>query len=254
VVRRYASTDSLPWRIPPESSTPLPLHWYRQPQVLSASAGMHRFYWDVRYQPLPLARRTGFGGEGSLPISASPYNTAPSPTVPFVSPGAYTVRLTVNGRPHAEPIVVKQDPRVKTPALAMRDVYTLTDSMYFTLQKLQDAVTQAGEMRAVFAISDTLKSQAISALLDAPVPPDTSRRGAPAAAPPNPAAPAAPTPATPGPNTLRGAAISLVAVLNTLQAADVPATATQRASIGAALKTANDALARWNTARVRMNR
>jgi photosystem II stability/assembly factor-like uncharacterized protein len=254
VVRRYASTDSLPWRIPPESSTPLPLYWYRQPQVLSASAGMHRFYWDVRYQPLPLARRTGFGGEGSLPISASPYNTAPSPTVPFVAPGAYTVRLTVNGRPHAEPIVVKQDPRVKTPALAMREVYALTDSMYFTLQKLQDAVTQAGELRAVLAISDTLKSQAISAVLDAPAPPDTSRRGAPAAAPPNPAAPAAPAPATPGPNTLRGAAISLVAVLNTLQAADVPVTATQRASIGAALKAANDALARWNAARVRMNR
>ena len=34
-------------------------------------------------------------------------------------------------------------------------------------------------MRAVFAISDTAKGQAISALLDAPVPPDTSLRGAP---------------------------------------------------------------------------
>jgi hypothetical protein len=262
VVRRYASTDSLPWRIPPESTTPLPLHWYRQPLVLPASAGMHRFYWDVRYQPLPLARRTGFGGDGSLPISASPYNTAPSPTVPFVAPGTYTVRLTVNGRPHAEPIVVRQDPRVKTPALAMREVYALTDSMYFTLQKLQDAVTQAGEMRAVFAISDTVKGHAISALLDAPASvPDTSQRGAPAAVPPNPAGPIAPVmppappaPPAPGPNTLRGAATSLAAVLNTLQAADVPVTATQRASIGAALKSANDALGRWNAARLRMNR
>src|SRR5207237_3199247 len=138
----------------------------------------------------------------------------------------------------------------------------LTDSMYFTFQKVQDAARQAGEMRDTFAISDTLKRQAISVLLDAPAPPDTSRRGAPAAAPPNPAAavptppptpaptpPTSPTPAVPGPNTLRGAATSLSAVLNTLQAADVPVTATQRASIAAALRDANGALARWNAYR-----
>jgi hypothetical protein len=160
------------------------------------------------------------------------------------------VRLTVNGRTHAEPIAVRQDPRVKTPALAMRDVYALTDSMYFTLQKLQDAVTQAGELRAVFAISDTLKRKAISALLDAPVPPDTSRRGAPAAAPPNPAA-ATPPPPPPGPNTLAGATATLSGQLNMLQAADVAVTATERASIGAALKAGNEALGRWNVAKGR---
>ena len=251
IVRRYASTDSLPWRVPPESTTPLPLYWYRPPQALSASAGMHRFCWDVHYQPLPVARRGGFFGDDGLPISATPYNTAPSPTVPFVPPGSYTVRLTVNGRTHAQPIVVRQDPRVKTPALAMREVYAHTDSMYFTLQKLQDAVSQAGELRAVFAISDTLKRQAISALLDAPAPPDTSRRGAPAAAPPNPAAATQPPPAIPGPNTLAGSAAALSGLLNVLQAADVAVTATERASIGAALKSGNETLARWNAAKGR---
>jgi len=250
VVRHYTSTDSMPWRIPPDSTTPLPLYWYRAPQRLSASAGMHRFYWDVHYQPIPIARRGGFFGDDGLPISATPYNTAPSPTVPFVAPGSYTVRLTVNGRTHSEPIAVRQDPRVKTSGLAMRELYALTDSMYFTLQKLQDAVTQAGELRAVFAISDTLKRKAISVLLDAPAPPDTSRRSAPAGAPPNPAA-ANPPPPPAGLNTLAGATTTLAGQLNLLQAADVPVTATERASIGAALKAGNEALSRWNAAKGR---
>ena len=44
---------------------------------------MHRFMWDVHYQPLP-----GGGGRGSLPIAAIPYNTAPAPTTPWANPDA----------------------------------------------------------------------------------------------------------------------------------------------------------------------
>ena len=250
VVRRYASTDSLPWRIPDPATAPLPRYWYREPRGLSPAAGMHRFYWDVRYQPLATARRQGFGGEDALPISATPWNTAPSPTVPFVRPGRYTVRLTANGRTHTQPIDVRQDPRVKTSAAAMAEVYALTDSMYFTMKKLDDAVEAAGVLRAQ-VIGDSVRMAQLAIVFDAPAaPPDTSRRGAPAAAPPNPAA--LRTPPAPAQNTLRGAATMLNAQLNSLQGADIPVTATQRASISAALRNANDALARWASARARM--
>jgi hypothetical protein len=151
---------------------------------------MHRFFWDVRYQPLPIPRQ-GFGGGGfGLPISATPYNTPPSPTAPFVSPGSYTVRLIVGGKTHAQPIVVKQDPRVKTPAPAMKEVYALTDSMYFMLQKLQASMDMLGGERTrlanmaaaasrEWADSVTRMNERLTEILEAPAAPDTSAKGAP---------------------------------------------------------------------------
>ncbi len=52
----------------------VPLYWYRPPQRLSADAGVHRFHWDLRYQPLG----DGGAGRGGLSIQAIPDNTAPS--------------------------------------------------------------------------------------------------------------------------------------------------------------------------------
>ncbi|MEK7401111.1 MAG: glycoside hydrolase [Gemmatimonadota bacterium] len=237
VVRTYASTDSLPYVVPTAATAPVPLYWYKQPQRLSASAGTHRFFWDVHYQPLPVvAGGGGFGGGGGggggagLPINSVPGLGAPAPRAPWVAAGKYTVRLTVDGKTYSQPIEVKQDPRVKTPALAMREVYALTDSLYFTQKKLQDA---ADEARAANAKSADPR---ITAVLDAPDP------KAPAPANPN-----APRPA--GPGTLRAALTSVAALTNGLQQADVGPTATQRAAIGAALRDAGSALARWNTLR-----
>ena len=247
VVRTYSSADSLPWKIPPDSTTPLPRYWYRAPRVLPVLAGLNRFHWDMRYQPLAslAARRANPFGDEALPISATPYNTQPSPTTPFVPAGSYTVRLTVGGKTYAQPLTVKQDPRVKTSALAMREVYALTDSMYFTIRKLEEAAGAAATARA--QASDSTFVQRVAAILDAPAPPDTSRRGAP---PQTPSPSGAVTP-VPGPNTLRGNITALGALLNLLDAADVPVTATQRASIGAALRNANAAIARWTALRGR---
>ena len=76
VVRRYSSTD-VPAPIPELPNAPVPLYWYRPPQILSASAGMHRFIWDLHYQPLPDAGGGApGGGRGGLPIQAIPHNTA----------------------------------------------------------------------------------------------------------------------------------------------------------------------------------
>ena len=45
----------------------------RPPQTLSTEPGLHRFIWDVHYQPLPEAatgQGGGRGGRGGLPIQA----------------------------------------------------------------------------------------------------------------------------------------------------------------------------------------
>src|SRR5512139_1406557 len=144
LVRRYSTADPVA-PIPDPSTAPLPLYWYRPPQVLSTAAGMHRFTWDVLYQPLGPG---GGGRGGGLPIAAVPYNTAPAPATPWVAPGSYTVRLTVNGRSHTQPITVKADPRVKTPPLVMQQVYALTTAMYFGALDARAAASALSILRA----------------------------------------------------------------------------------------------------------
>jgi photosystem II stability/assembly factor-like uncharacterized protein len=236
VVRRYASSDSLPYAIPTDATAPVPRYWYRPPAKLSSVAGAHRWYWDVHYQNLPaVGGGFGFGGGGGggggagLPISAIAGNTAPASRAPWAAVGNYTVRLTVEGTEFTQPITVRQDPRVKTSAAAMHEVYSLTDSLYFAQKKLEDA---SDEARAALAKADAQNAPRITAVLDAPDP------KAPAPANPN-----APRPAAAG--TLRAALTTASGLTNSLQQADVAPTANQRTAIGAALKDANAALTKW---------
>ena len=153
LVRRYSSSDPVA-PLPEPAAAPAPVYWYRPPQRLSAAAGMHRFAWDVHYQPLA-GLSPGEGALGAvptqLPIQAIPYNTVPAPTTPWVNPGTYVVKLTVDGKSHTQPIVVKQDPRVKTPALAMQQVYALTSAMYYRAADARIAATRLGAVRLQIA-------------------------------------------------------------------------------------------------------
>ncbi len=144
LVRRYSSADPVT-QLPEPTASSLPLYWYRPPQGLSAAAGMHRFPWDVHYQPL--GGGAGGGRAGGLPIAAVPYNTVNPPSTPWVNPGTYTVKLTVDGKSYTQPITVKQDPRVKTPALVMQTIYAETKAAYFGAIDAQDAARQAQGLR-----------------------------------------------------------------------------------------------------------
>jgi hypothetical protein len=60
---------------------------------------------------------------------------------------------------YSQPIVVKQDPRVKTPALAMQQVYTLSKATYYeTLAAAEalDAARKANDQDEVKSLSDVL--------------------------------------------------------------------------------------------------
>jgi PKD repeat protein len=88
-----------------------------------------------------------------------PYDTVPAPTTPWVAPGTYTVKLTVDGKTYSQPIVVKPDPRVKTSALAMQQVYTLSRAMYdeaLAVMTAADAARKAGKPEDAQALTDTV--------------------------------------------------------------------------------------------------
>ena len=149
-VRRYSSTD--PAEMPDASATPVPIYWYRPPQVLSTAAGMHRFLWDMHYQPL-----SGGGGRGGLPMAAIAHNTSPAPNSPWVATGQYTVKLTVNGKSYTQPITVKMDPRVKTPPVALAEQLNLTKALYDGILETQAALQQ---LRAIRTQVKTLQERA----------------------------------------------------------------------------------------------
>lgn len=138
LVRRYASDDE-PERV--DSSANIPLYWPRQPRTLPATPGMHRWVWDLHY---PRPKVFSF----SYPIAAVPGNTEMQPVGPWVLPGRYTVRLTANGRTYTQPIVVRMDPRVKTPLAGIAEMHRLSLRVTDALAQAYDAI---GEARGALA-------------------------------------------------------------------------------------------------------
>jgi hypothetical protein len=107
LVRKYSSTDKPLDMAKIAAENPIPMYWVRHEQVLSGEAGMHRFVWYVHYsQPQSLTHE--------YPISAIVHNTPRYPLGAYAMPGAYTVKLTVDGKTYAQPLTVKMDPRIKT--------------------------------------------------------------------------------------------------------------------------------------------
>jgi photosystem II stability/assembly factor-like uncharacterized protein len=140
VIRRYTSEDK--GEYPTPESAPVPLYWYRKPLTLKTAAGMHRFLWNMRYQPL-----VGGGRRGGLPIAATPHDTVPTPNSIWAPPGLYTVKLTVNGQTLKQPLTLRMDPRVKTPASALAQQFELSLAMYEGVLESQAALQKMRALR-----------------------------------------------------------------------------------------------------------
>ena len=138
LVRRYASTDTA---MAPADIGNVPKYWIRPTRVLSAQPGMHRFVWDLRY---PEPRVLNF----QYPISATPNNTAREPRGPWVMPGTYSVRLTVNGKTYTQPLTVRMDPRVKTPTATLARQFALSRGVYDDIARTRTALDSARALRA----------------------------------------------------------------------------------------------------------
>jgi hypothetical protein len=101
LVRRWSSEDR-PAAVDPDTLN-VPAFWRRPPEPLASAAGMHRWVWDLRGTPPPPPSGTGRPG--------APGGYGRRPQAPLVTPGAFTVKLTANGKSYAQPLNVEADPR-----------------------------------------------------------------------------------------------------------------------------------------------
>jgi hypothetical protein len=64
------------------------------------------------------------------PISAIYRDTPPGPLGPWVVPGEYVVKLTVDGKTYSQVLNVKMDPRSKTTVIGLAQQYSLARSLW----------------------------------------------------------------------------------------------------------------------------
>jgi hypothetical protein len=153
-----AAYNKICQQTPTAQDCSLPLYWPAPQQILKTTAGMHRFTWDMHYDPLPGAGGGGRGGGGGG--GAVPHRTYAGVNSPWVAPGAYSVRLTANGQSVTQPIVIKLDPRVKvTPEV--QQIFTWTTRMEDNARSSAAAYKEAREFL------DKLKARPQSAANDA---------------------------------------------------------------------------------------
>jgi photosystem II stability/assembly factor-like uncharacterized protein len=263
VIRTYSSKD--PVRSPDPATDPaaydqlcrqtpnapdcgLPLYWPAPPQVLRTTAGMHRFSWDMHYDPIGAAGG-GRGGGGT----AVPHRTYPSVNSPWAAPGAYSVRLTVDGRSLTQPISVKMDPRVKiTPEV--QQIFTLTTQME------NHARSAAGAYQEARALLDKLKARPQSAANDALI------KQVEAIAPAQPAEDAsgggrggrggggfgAPA-GSPAPPNLANAGAQMIAAVMPMQASEMPPTAPQLQACSRQEAAYTSLMAKWAALKAKVN-
>ncbi|HET9685023.1 MAG TPA: hypothetical protein VFP15_13030, partial [Gemmatimonadaceae bacterium] len=141
LIRSYASTDPLlnpdPAMDPAgynavcqhNPSAPdcaLPLYWPAPQMIVSPKAGMHRFSWDLHYDPVggPV-EQSGEEAQGAVP-----HRTHPVVNAPWAPAGSYTVRLTVDGKSYTQPLTLRLDPRVKTAAADLARLATLSRELH----------------------------------------------------------------------------------------------------------------------------
>lgn len=142
LIRKFSSDDK-PYELPDLN---IPHYWIRPQQILSADAGSHRFMWDLHYPPLNLPP--------SYPISAVYQNTAPDATSPWVMPGYYIAKLTVNGKSSEQTFLVKMDPRVKTSAVDLKLQHDLSLACYEGRMKIEAELAKMKDLRKRFRLTE----------------------------------------------------------------------------------------------------
>jgi photosystem II stability/assembly factor-like uncharacterized protein len=250
VIRRYSSNDPVLRPHPALDSaaydrvcqqTPtapfcgLPLYWPGAPTLVSTQRGMHRFSWDLHFDPVTAGDTVPNSDEEAS--GAVPHRTYTTVNAPWAPAGNYTVRLTVNGQSMTQPLRLRLDPRVKTPAAGLAQLASLSRQLYDAAVAAHAAYLQARSQASTLA-----EGSATRARIDSIAPPPArgggrrggfGRRGGAGGATP----------------TLNGASDALVAAAMAMQSADVAPTAAEIAAADRAKAQANDVMARWNALR-----
>lgn len=128
-VRRYESGANKDVKLPP---LPIAARWFPKPVVLENSVGMHRFVWDLRWNS------SGTDEE----FEDEKYG---APRGPRVSPGAYQVKLTVDGATFTEPLQVGMDPRSKATAAELDQQQSLGLEIFGAVRRSRQALAELSE-------------------------------------------------------------------------------------------------------------
>jgi len=153
VVRTYASTDEPELSEQDLAEQMIPTYWVRSFRSLPTTPGMHRWIWDLRYEPPAVASR-------SYPISAVPHDTPRVPQGPLVLPGDYTVRLTAGDVTRTAPLQVTMDPRVTTSQEGLARQLMLERMLAARMGEATQAVSSARAVREqIAALGDRAKGR-----------------------------------------------------------------------------------------------
>ena len=157
LVHRYASNDLPDVTEQQINALNVPAYWIRRPRILPATSGVHRWIWNLHYtDPSVLTHE--------YPISAIYMDTPRLPLGPAALPGAYTVRLTVNGKSYTQPLTVKMDPRVHVSASDLQQEFMLSMRVTAMIERDFTAIIEARALRSaldtarVHATSTTIRS------------------------------------------------------------------------------------------------
>jgi hypothetical protein len=196
---------------------------------------MHRFSWDLRFEPIGDEPRAAGGDRGAVPG-----RTYPAVEAPWAPAGEYSVRLIVGGKPYTQPLTLRLDPRVKTPAADLERAATLSREMYDAALAAHGAYEEARAMVAKLEAAGTqaaaLKAE-VEALAPRPRPAEPGRffgGGAPA-----------------GPPTLNSVSRGLMSAALSMQEAEVAPTARQIAACEAARAQLQEVMGRWKALQAR---
>ena len=159
LVRELSSADDLELKEPPPN---VPDYWLGHPEKLTKNAGQNRYVWDLRYAAPPVLRH-------EYPISALYGNTPALPLGAIVTPGNYSVRLTVNGKTYEQPLVVAMDPRVDVSGAALAQQLDLETKIIDLVAESYEGYKKAGVLRQLLAgdqkeLEKTSAAAAITAL------------------------------------------------------------------------------------------
>ncbi|MGA7292854.1 MAG: hypothetical protein WBW53_16915 [Terriglobales bacterium] len=128
LVRRYSNEENKEAETPPEWPDQTPPN-----EKIPTDVGVNRFAWDLRLQgPTPLPGEPGaeFRNRG-----------------PMAPPGAYQVRLTVDGKSYTAPLELKIDPRVKATNEDVQKQVELGRKIVAQVSEIHQAVGAIREVR-----------------------------------------------------------------------------------------------------------
>jgi hypothetical protein len=234
-----AAYDEVCQKTPTAAYCGLPLYWPAPQFIVSPKAGMHRFSWDLKFDPVSPADLIPAGDEDAT--GAVPGRTYPHYNVPWVPPGTYTVRLTVEGVTRSQPIVVRLDPRVRITPEALAQLNALSTGLYREAVAAHRAFNEARELAAKLETRSGQPIESVKAELEELAPSGLQRnvrllrrRGT---------GPAMPS--------LEAVSNALQAAAMAMQGAEAAPTAAQIAAADAARTQARRVMARWRAIKAR---